>query len=178
MKSASGFEGRGKVPWWRRHPVVIVSAVSVGVVVIWLALPSPWGMGGFQSLSQQSKTTLGPFTLDSTTWVSFSFPQCAFVVAHWAVVTGGPTNFSVGQPEVVLVSNCHGPPPSNETCPPWMCGQVSMGPGPVCFETGMGGTCSFTATQPQYSFNLLQALAGGAGPVPAGESATLTIDFS
>jgi hypothetical protein len=38
----------------------------------------------------------------------------------------------------------------------------------------MGGSCSFTATQSQYYFDIFQA----SGPVPANESAAVTIDYS
>ncbi len=173
MTTAPGLGGRDRITEWRKHPTAIVCAVLIGVLLLVLALPSPWGFGAFET--RQTGGVLGPYTLDATNYyapIEISFPQCAFVVAHWAVVTGGPTNFSAGSGEFVADSDCHGPPPSNQSCLPSGCS--SMGPPPICYEVGMGGSCSFTATQSQYYFDIFQA----SGPVPANESAAVTIDYS
>jgi len=154
----------------------VVCAVAIGVALLWVALPSPEGSGACESTPMES--VLGPYTMNATTAVQLAFPQCAFVVVHWEVVSGGPTDFSVGTGEAVITSDCTGPPPSNATCIPTFCGNVSMGPGPICFETGMGGTCSFTATQPQYDFGVFRTVPGGIGPVATNESATVTIVVS
>jgi hypothetical protein len=129
--------------WTRRLGGGLTGAVIGGVVVLAVLGPT-------------AQVTLGPFLLSSSNpSVSLSFPDCAIVTVHWNVVTGPRANFSVGSGEVALASDCHGPPPSSATCPVPYCGgngTVSMGPGPICFESGFAGTCSFTATQPIYGF--------------------------
>lgn len=97
------------------------------------------------------------------------------MIVHWSVNTGGPTNFSVWPPEVVLVSNCHGPAPSNQT-DPYAPGNISMGPGPICFEFGMGGTCTFTATQPSYEILLYNPWPNA--PCPVNESVNFSVTYS
>lgn len=160
---------------------LIVCAVSVGIVLAWIALPGPLGIGVFQSQpTGHSPSVLGPYTLNSTNYyapVELSFPPCSVVTLDWAVTTGGPTNFTVDSGEEVTASNCHGPGPTNESCLPLGCS--ANGPPPVCFETGMGGSCSFTATQPQYAILIFQVLTSTSyGPAPTNESVTVTADYS
>jgi len=47
MTPATGF-GRGGNPGWRKHPTAIVCAVVIGILLLVLALPSPWGLGAFE----------------------------------------------------------------------------------------------------------------------------------
>jgi hypothetical protein len=180
MTLATGESGRGGTPSWKRHPAVVVGAISIGIVLVWVALPSPWGVGVFEPQSQPKGGVLGPYTLNATNYwspVELSFSQCAFVVVHWRVATGGPTNFTVSSGEFEALSHCIGPGPSNESCLPLGCS--ANGPAPVCFEVGVGGTCSFTSTQSQYAFYVFEVVSGsGYGPVPTSESATVMIDYS
>lgn len=48
MTAAAGPGGRGRTPAWRKYPAAIVCAVSVGIVLLLLALPSPWGLGALE----------------------------------------------------------------------------------------------------------------------------------
>lgn len=153
--------------------------LSIGIVLAWVVLPSPLGLGVFER-SSVGGGTFGPYRLNASNYwapVTLPFPQCAFVVVHWSVLTGGPTNFTAGSGEFVSASDCSGPGPSNQSCLPLGCSV--NGPPPVCFESGMGGMCSFTATQSEYDFYIFQVLPNNSyGPVPPGESVDLTIDFS
>ena len=135
---------------WRFVLVGLISGIAVTSITAGLAL---WGSSPGVAMSG----TLGPYLLNnSTRGVGLSFPQCSLVTVHWQVVTGSSANFSVWPPEAVLVPNCQTPlpPPTNGTCPAAVCGNASMGPGPVCFESGMSGACSFSSTQPGYGFDL------------------------
>jgi len=140
-------DGRGAREWparlrpRARFAAVGVTGVAIGVLLV------------LSVLAPVSTSHMGPFILNSSNpTVSLSFPECAVVTVHWTVVVGPQVNFSVGSGEVVLASDCHGPPPTNASCVEPYCGGVSMAPGPICFEQGYGGTCSFTATQPMYGF--------------------------
>lgn len=140
-------DGRGaRKRFGRSRPTVRLAAfgaagVAIGALVV------------LSVLGPMPTSNLGPFILNSANPnVSLSFPDCAVVTVHWKVVVGPRMNFSVGAGPVLLASDCHGPPPSNATCVEPYCGGISMAPGPVCFEQGYGGTCSFTATQPTYGF--------------------------
>jgi len=55
--NAAGLEGRGPSSWWKRHAARILCAVTVGVVLLWIALPSPEGAGVFGS---HPRTALQP----------------------------------------------------------------------------------------------------------------------
>jgi len=130
----------------RRHQYLRLVAGSSGAIIgVVLVLAS---------IGPTTQHTLGPYTLNSSNpVVSLPLPDCAQVTVHWKLVSGPRVNFSVGQGDVSLMSNCSSQlPPSNATCPLSYCGLTSTGPGPICFESGSGGTCSFTATQPSYGF--------------------------
>ena len=155
----------------RRHHLLIpplvggASGVVIGAVLALTLIGPP------------TQHTVGPYVLNSSNpGVSLSFPDCAQVTVHWRVVAGPEMNFSVGQGDVLLVSDCHDwIPPSNETCPLAYCHGWSTVPGPICFESGLGGACSFTATQPSYSF--------GAATAPdtwsmGNASVAFTVDYS
>lgn len=135
---------------WRFVLVGLISGIAVASITVGIATwgaPPGTAAGG----------TIGPYLLNnSTRGVELSFPQCSLVTIHWQVMAGSSTNFSVWPPEAVLAANCHSPlpPPTNSTCPAVVCGNASMGPGPVCFESGMSGVCSFSSTQPGYGFDL------------------------
>jgi len=129
---------------------LVLSMSLAGIVLLALALSPVWGQAMF---GPSQSGTQGSYSLNSTdSSVELAFPTCAFVVVHWAVVTGAATNFSVWPPAMLLASNCHGPAPSNASLPP---GRYVMDAPPACFESGRGGVCSFTATQSGY-----QALIG------------------
>lgn len=112
--------------------------------------------------------------------VSLSFPACVQVTANWSVVSGSVANFSVWPPEAVL-DDCggHAARAPVGDCPSWACGGVSMGPGPVCFETGTGGVCEFYASQPGYDFLLAtpSSASGGLSPL-SGVTVEFTISCS
>jgi hypothetical protein len=132
--------------------VVLVSVIAVAAVF--------GSLLAFKSMPTTTPApipsgTFGPFLLNTTQLVGYSFPDCAFVTVAWHVVRGQVANFSVWPPEAVVLSNCHGPAPSNAGCPISFCGVSSMGPGPVCFEIGTDGSCTFSADQSGYSFTLL-----------------------
>jgi len=123
---------------------------------------------------------MGPYVLNSSNpGVFLSLPDCAHVTVHWDVISGPSMNFSVGSGEAILASDCHDwTPPSNETCPAPYCepGTQSLGPGPICFESGFSGTCSFTATQLSYGFTAFTALSY---PWSIGNATvSFTIDYS
>jgi len=131
----------------RRHrlaPLLVAgsSGAILGVVLVLASIGPP------------TEHTLGPYVLNSSNPdISLSLPDCAIVTVHWNVVSGPGVNFSVGQGDVLLLSNClDWVPPSNATCSVTYCGLQSTGPGPICFESGLSGACSFTATQPTYGF--------------------------
>jgi len=137
--------GAGDRPHGSQTSALSVTTGAAGVAVGLLVV-----LGVLRPLPASN---LGPFSLDAANpTISLSFPDCAVVVVHWTVVAGPRMNFSVGTGEALLASNCNGPPPSNATCVQPYCGGFSMAPGPICFEQGLGGTCSFTATQPMYGF--------------------------
>lgn len=127
------------------------------------------------SLGPTAHVTLGPYVLNSSNpGVSLSLPDCSIVSVDWGVVSGPSVNFSVGQGGALGVSNCHNYVlPSNATCPVAYCGLMNAEPGPICFETGFGGTCSFTATQPSYGFGAI------ASPWSIGNATvTFTVHYS
>lgn len=121
--------------------VVIVIEALVAIVFVPAVSSSPLMGPTFQST----------YNLNQTGYLTF--PDCAVVSVTWWVFSGGPAGFAVFPPEAVLLSDCHGPLPSNGSCPPAFCppGQWELGPGPVCYESGTTGTCHFTATQAGYS---------------------------
>ena len=126
--------------------VVIVVAAVMGAVAVSNVSSGPSQSG-----------TLGWYALNnSPRGISLSFPICSFVEVTWyvSVADGAATNFSIFPPEFEQISDCHGPPPSNGSCPPSVCGYYSNGGAPVCFETGYDGQCFFTATQTAYDFLL------------------------
>jgi hypothetical protein len=57
MTAATGLNGRGRIPGWKKHLAVIVCAVAIGAAMLWIAVPSPEGAGLFES---QSHSTLQP----------------------------------------------------------------------------------------------------------------------
>jgi hypothetical protein len=57
MTTAVGLNGRGRIPRWRIHSATIVCAISIGAVLLWIAVPSPWGIGVFEP---QSHSALQP----------------------------------------------------------------------------------------------------------------------
>lgn len=114
-------------------------------------------------LGTPTETTLGPYQLDSSIpYVTLSFPNCAVLTVHWRLVEGSQANFLVRQASAALaVWDCYfAPAPSNATCEQPYCGEMSTGPGPICFETGVSGSCSFTAVQPPYDFGALETPSG------------------
>ena len=55
MTLARSPNGHGRTPGWKKHSAaIIVSAVSIGIVLLWVALPSPWGLGVFEPRSPAS----------------------------------------------------------------------------------------------------------------------------
>lgn len=86
-------------------------------------------------------------------WVTLSFPACSEVSVTWHVVVGGTTAVAVFPPGAILSSDCHGPPPSNDSWPSsWP--NAGMDSGPVCLELGTQGHCTFTADQSSYTLLL------------------------
>ena len=134
-----------------RHHLLIpplVGGASGAVIGVVLALAF---------IGPPTQHTMGPYVLNSSNQgLSLSFPDCAQVTVHWNVVSGPGVNFSVGQGDSLGLSDCYNQlSPSNATCVEPYCGGPSTAPGPICFEQGFRGTCSFTATQPMYEFAAL-----------------------
>jgi hypothetical protein len=48
MDPATGVEWHREDRGWRKHPTAIVCAALIGVLLLELALPSPWGLGAFE----------------------------------------------------------------------------------------------------------------------------------
>lgn len=134
-----------------RLVLLVLTAVGIMVAGASLAFVGPASTG-----DPRAGTTTDYTLTSSNRSDGLSFPNCNQVSVTWQVVAGGVANFSVWPPEAVVVGNCPepalSPPPAS--CPAWACGGASMGPGPVCFEVGMSGACSFSATQAGYTFLL------------------------
>jgi hypothetical protein len=64
MTASKGADGHGKALRWRRHPAAVVSLVSIGIVLLWLALPSPWGVGVFERQSPPARGVFGTTHID------------------------------------------------------------------------------------------------------------------
>jgi hypothetical protein len=142
---------------------VAVAVSATFALVAWQLNSGERGPGG----------VLGPYVLtNSSRSVSLEFPECAAVAANWSVVTGTAANFSVWPPPLRLASTCTGPSPTNSTCPQSGCDPYE-GP-PICYETGQGGSCSFTSTQTGYEFYLYSACSPTRCP-PLGD---LTVSFT
>ena len=133
--------------------VILVAVISVAVVVVAVSAtnvssgPNPSGTLGWYSLN------------NSTRSIGLSFPICSRVFVTWYVSDGPAANFSVVPPEFEATADCHGPPPTNGSCSPSVCGYYAQAGAPVCFESGYSGQCSFTATQTGYNFLLWTRLA-------------------
>lgn len=54
MTAATGAGGRGWPPRWRSHSRAIVCTIIVGIALLWIALPSPWGSGAFGPPAQRT----------------------------------------------------------------------------------------------------------------------------
>lgn len=92
-------------------------------------------------------------TLQGTS--SRGFPDCAQVTVDWRVIAGGPVAFLYAQSaQETSPSDCHGSfagaADANCSCPPSYCppNTVSLGPGPICYQSGTSGSSGFVATQP------------------------------
>jgi hypothetical protein len=144
--------------------LAVAVAVSTTVALIaWQLNSGERGPGG----------VLGPYVLtNSSRSVSLEFPECAVVTTNWRAVTGVAANFSVWPPPLRVSSTCTGPAPTNSTCPQSGCDPYE-GP-PVCYETGQGGSCSFTSTQTGYEFDLYSACSPTSCPSLGG----LTVSFT
>lgn len=64
------------------------------------------------------------------------------------VVQGSYANFSVWPLPLEEIPNCRTPAPSNAVNPPEWSSPVD--PGPIYYESGTNGSCSFMATQVFY----------------------------
>jgi len=131
--------------------VIFVAVISVAAVVAAVSVSNV-------SSGPSQSGTFGWYALNnSTRSIGLSFPICSFVEASWyvSVLDEPAANFSVFPGgEFQQMTDCHGPPPSNGSCLPSVCGYYANGGAPVCFETGYSGQCTFTATQTTYSFLL------------------------
>ena len=136
---------------WQAVVVIATSTIALAAVIGAVAVSNV-------SSGPSQSGTLGWYALsNSTRSIDLSFPICSFVEVTWYVsVADAPAaNFSVFPPsEFQPASDCHGPAPSNGSCPPSVCGYYANGGAPVCFETGYSGQCFFTATQTAYNFVL------------------------
>jgi hypothetical protein len=88
--------------------------------------------------------------------MELSFPDCAVVTVDWHDLTGGEVGFAAqSATEAIYASDCHGTTATpSPQCPPAVCppGSISMGPGPLEYQTASHGSFQFTATQPHYAF--------------------------
>jgi hypothetical protein len=150
----------------------IVAVVAVAVVGFTTAALAGWGGGA----PPGATGAFGPFLLTNASHdIGLSFPDCSLVLVHWSVVTGPSANFSVWPPAAVVATTCTGLPPSNATCPVSVCKTTSLGPWPVCFETGAEGSCTFVAAQTGYSFVLYPVcLSRGSACLPTLGNLTVT----
>ena len=127
-----------------------VIAICVVITLAFAAAAWSWGAnkGGLNN-----PTKLGPYTLNSTdSNFTLSPPSCELVTVDWHVVSGRGANFTVWPPVVKTLQHClHNWPSTNATCLPVGC---SLDNNPVCFESGLGGTCSFESTQQHYQVEL------------------------
>ncbi|HTW56068.1 MAG TPA: hypothetical protein VMG36_06485 [Thermoplasmata archaeon] len=148
---------------------VTVIAVSLILVTTFLGVVGvSTGSGG----SRAAVAPEGPYTLTNRTpGITLAYPACAVVTVTWHVASGGSANFSVRPPPIDFPSHCAGPPPTNATCPPWGCGP--NGP-PVCFESGSGGSCRFTASAAAYTFYLEAPMVVGTTSYNAVGNTTVT----
>jgi hypothetical protein len=116
--------------------------------------------------------SVGPLRVSDSTVLTF--PHCARVTVHWSTVVGARVAFAIYPPEEVSFPDCRGSPPTNDTCvSPWCGPGPSLGPGPVCFEVGADGTCSFTASQDGYTVVVWNST----GPTIAHEPVVLTANW-
>jgi hypothetical protein len=142
--------GHGRSARGSNGPVPIVLAAFVLALLLFagaivdgrLPSSSPANRGGF-----------GPLNVGKgLSEIVLSFPSCSAVNVTWNVVNGSAVNFSVVPPSATGNEICRGPGPSNARCAPSGCSVY--GGNPICFETGFAGACSFTASQPEYTFGL------------------------
>ncbi|MGA7476691.1 MAG: hypothetical protein WBW47_05665 [Thermoplasmata archaeon] len=49
MAPATGIDRHGGNLGWKKHPTAIICVVLTGTLLLGLALPSPWGLGAFES---------------------------------------------------------------------------------------------------------------------------------
>jgi hypothetical protein len=122
---------------------LLVGAVMTVNLLAGLAACSPYsGPSGVK----------GPYVLENASnGISLQLPRFAIVSVVWTVVHGPSVNFSVFPPALEVALNCRSPAPSNASYPG---GWNSVDPGPVCYESGTNGSCSFMATQFTYWFSL------------------------
>jgi len=152
----------------RRETVLVLSVLVLLVAALLSTVVIESHIAAVHSSSE-----LGPFELTgSNPGVSLAIPHCSYVRVTWEVTNGARANFSVMPPPEVSTSNCTGPPPSNATCLPSGC--QPYGPNPVCFETGLSGTCSFTASQTEYGFELWAQSRSGL----SGAAVSFTISYT
>jgi hypothetical protein len=140
-------------PW-----IVVGVLLAIAIVLVALALTQ-----GKVTPTRGESVVRGPFILDNkTASVGLFFPSCSFVTVQWADSTGAKVNFTVWPaPNALLGAICAGPPPSNATCPPaWGDCYTSFAPGPICFEDGASGMCSFVSNDPPYDFTVVTWLPG------------------
>jgi hypothetical protein len=160
MPPTAGGTGPSGTPPDIALPVSVAIVVVAVIAVLVIAMAASWGAARLPPSSGE----FGPFFLNDAqpSADAPSFPSCSYVLASWEVLGGGPVNFSIWPPPEISASGCQGPPPSNATTPP---GWFSYDPGPVCFESGTGGSCTFTASQSSYWVELWYGPSNASAPV-------------
>jgi hypothetical protein len=155
-----------------------VRSSLLGLAVVGLVLVA-WYVVAPPTAGPRASGSAGPYTLDnSTRSVALTLPKCAAVTVDWQVVRSGDANFSIWSPEEIVASDCPGESSIAPTaCPGWACGNVSLGPGPTCFETGDSGVCIFNATQLGYTVLLDAPLGSDSAPTPLG-ALTVVVEVS
>jgi len=155
--------------WAGKGPAI---AASTGLVIAAVLALTQLGISGTGSPSAGSKS----FVLNACNEsVSVSFPNCADVKVTWKVTIGGPSSFGVWPPADRALPSCSGPPPSNAQPPlNW----TSAEPGPVCYESGLSGICTFTADQDGYGLWAFGPWEGHAWAPIGNASVSVTVDWS
>jgi hypothetical protein len=152
-----------------------------GLVVLAVLAATTLALGSIFALAVSATLPSGPeasgtFDLNSTN-AYFEFPNCDVVTVTWQDLEHHQVGFGVISGEAILLSDCRGPPDSdNHSCPVGWCqpGRVSLGPGPTEFENATHGWFRFTATQPGYTFLVTNPNASA----PSNDSIQFTVSYS
>ena len=154
----------------------LISGVLVGIVLVSVVISAPvWEGPPECALYAGPQVVEGPYLLNnSSSGIVLHFPHDAIVTVLWNIVRGSYANFSVWPPAPEILQNCRTPSPSSQVNPPgWTSG---VDPGPVCFESGTNGSCSFPTTQFTYGFDLYNPSAGS-GPELDNTSASFMVSY-